>query len=302
MNPPLAEKPLGIARGVIVVGSTTVDRNEIETERFVKLGGVTTYAGLAYRRLGVATWVATRMAPADTPLLAFLKKEGVSLLVEDSPATTHFVNRVADGRRTQEMPAAAGPVRARHVRKALANADCVHLGPLHPRDLDPLVFPLLKKSRTLVVLDAQGYVRRVTRGRVIPAVSTQLGPALAAADIVKTNRAELETILRFHNRPLRQIIADYGICEWLVTNGPEGGFITDRLGAEHRYGAVPAPRGGDPTGAGDVFLAAYIAARFASRLPVAAACDSAARLAAEHLAGRFILHSELDLSGFIQIP
>ena len=207
-----------------------------------------------------------------------------------------------DGRRTQEMPAAADPVRAPQVLKALDQADCVHLGPLHPQDIDPGVFPILKGSGALVVLDAQGYARGVEHGCVVPAVSEHLGPALEAADIVKTNQGELETIRRFHGRSLPQLITDFGIREWVVTCGPDGGRVVDAQGHEHRYKAAPAPRRVDPTGAGDVFLAAYVAARFAERVPVAAACESAARLASEQLAGRFIPLAALDLAGDCHIP
>ena len=78
MNAFPADKPLAITRGVVVVGSTTVDLNEIEAERFIKLGGVTTYAGITYRRLGAATWVVTNVAPTDKALLAALKQEGLA--------------------------------------------------------------------------------------------------------------------------------------------------------------------------------------------------------------------------------
>jgi sugar/nucleoside kinase (ribokinase family) len=295
VNPAAPEKPLSIARGVAVVGSTTIDRNEIGAERFVKLGGVTTYAGITYRRLGIATWVVSSVAPADRPLLAALQREGIRLLVDDSPATTRFVNQVAGGRRTQAMPSSAEPVRVPRLREALEQTDCVHLGPLHPRDIDPGIFPILKGLGALVVLDAQGYTRTVTEGEVAPGVSEHLGPALETAHVVKTNRGELEAIERFYARPLPRLMADFGLREWVVTRGPDGGSVTDGSGAEHPYRAVTAHRRSDPTGAGDVFLAAYVAARFAEGRPIAAACASAARLASEQLAGRFIPHGVLDL-------
>ena len=56
----------GIIRSVAVVGSTTIDRNVIGDRTFFKLGGVTVYAGITYRRHGLTTWVVSNVAPAAT--------------------------------------------------------------------------------------------------------------------------------------------------------------------------------------------------------------------------------------------
>jgi sugar/nucleoside kinase (ribokinase family) len=58
----------------------------------------------------------------------------------------------------------------------------------------------------------------------------------------------------------------------------------------------------DPTGAGDVFFAAYTAARFLQRRTAAAASRHAARLSAEHIAGRYIPAERLDLSRRLPDP
>ena len=302
MKRPPAENPPAILRGVAVAGATTIDRNEVNAARFVKLGGVTTYAGLTYRRLGLETWVVSRVAAPDRPLLEVLQRQGIRLVVEESTATTSFVNRVSGGRRTQEMPAAAEPVGADRFQEVLGRVDCVHLGPLHPRDIDLRAISLVMDSGLLVVLDAQGYTRALDRGRVVPRVSEHLSAALEAAHVVKTGQAELEAILRGTGLALARLMADFKIREWVVTRGPRGGWVVDDQGAEHRYEAAAAPRPADPTGAGDVFLAAYVASRFAKRRSMAAACTSAARRAAELLAGRLIPPAWLDLTGRLDIP
>ena len=51
----------------------------------------------------------------------------------------------------------------------------------------------------------------------------------------------------------------------------------------------------DPTGAGDVFFAAYITSRFSNKLPVQEACRYAARIAAQQVEGDYIKINQLGL-------
>ena len=61
-----------------------------------------------------------------------------------------------------------------------------------------------------------------------------------------------------------------------------------RNGIKHFYQAPKIESPSDPTGAGDVFFAAYIAARYADKKDIADACRYAARIAARQVAGKYI--------------
>ncbi|MCU0559992.1 MAG: PfkB family carbohydrate kinase [Desulfobacterales bacterium] len=276
---------LRIERGVAVVGSTTVDRNIVGGVSRLALGGVTTYAGLAYRRRGLPTWVVTRIAACQRPLLARLAAAGIRLNVAASSRSTRFINRLTGNRRTQQMPCRAAPIRWAQVEQVLERVDAVHLGPLHPLDIERRVFELLRGRPLLVVADLQGLARRVASGRVLAGAADALPAALAAADVVKTDADELEPVLAALGRDLPGLMERFAIREWVVTDGDRGGRVFLRGGRRHAYACAPAASGGDPTGAGDVFLAAYAAARFAAGRAVGPACVQAAAEAALHVAG-----------------
>jgi sugar/nucleoside kinase (ribokinase family) len=295
MPAPPPRRPTGIYRGVAVVGSTTIDRNVIDGRSFCKLGGATTYAGITYRRHGVPTRVVTNVAAADRPIIERMQREGVEVACGASAATTRFVNRVEGGVRSQHMPAWASPITAEQARVALQSASCVHLAPLHPADIDPSVIDMLHGSRLRVVLDAQGYVRRIARGRRVAAhVCNALASALRAAHVVKTDFHELNTILNSYGSTLLEAIQEFQIAEWIVTRGERGGFIQDVGGTLYPYDALAAEPLVDPTGAGDVFLAAYTAVRVFGRKPIGDAARHAARTAAAHAAGRYVRPARLN--------
>lgn len=283
-----------MARGVAVVGSTTIDRNTSRGAGLLKLGGVTTYAGLAYRRHGLPTWVVTRIAAAHRPLLARLDAAGIRVHAAASEHTTHFINHVSGNQRRQQIPFCAAPIRWAQVREVLDQVDCVHLGPLHPEDIEREVFVLLRDVPILVVADLQGLARRTAFGRVVAGASPALPSALAAADVVKTDADELATVLAALGGGVTGLMRKFGIREWVVTDRDRGGLVFGPDGQRHTY-AAPAAAGGDPTGAGDVFLAAYTAARFSEGLGIAPACTQAASAAACHVAGGYLPEKALAL-------
>lgn len=277
-----------IQRGVAVVGSTTIDRNIIGRSAHLKIGGVTTYAGLTYRRHGLPTWVVSNVAHPETWVLDRLSSEGIQVSAGPTEFTTRFVNRVHGGRRRQHAPSLAAPVNDRQLAAIETGVDCIHLGPLHPQDIEAPVFARLHASRALVVLDVQGLVRRISGGRVAAAVSEHLAAALRAAFLVKSDEDELRLILATLGTRVEELMARCQIAEWVVTSGFRGGCIYSRNQEAYRYSSEPASGVIDPTGAGDVFLAAYTVARFRDCRTVAGASRYAAKLASSHVAGRYL--------------
>lgn len=281
-------KHAAIQRGVAVVGSTTIDRNVIGRATFMKIGGVTTYAGLTYRSHGLPTWVVSRVAHAETWILKRLAAEGIH--VADSPAetTTRFVNRVRNGRRHQVITSIAPSVDYSQLAAVEPQVDCIHLGPLHPKDIDESVFVRLGESRALVVLDVQGLVRRISGGRVATAVSEHLDAALRAAFLVKSDEDELRLILKTFGTRVEDLMTRFEIAEWVVTSGFNGGRVYSGSARAYRYSSDPVSHVVDSTGAGDVFLAAYTVARFRNHKTVARASRYAAKLAANHVSGQYL--------------
>ncbi len=277
-----------LTAGVAVLGSTTIDRNLIGRATHFKIGGVTAYAGLTYRRHGLPTRVITNVAPADVSILDRLTREGARVETGASASTTRFVNCVdSDGRR-QEAPSVAAPVNVEQLAAWAGKVDLVHLGPLHPEDIDARVFARLAEARSAIALDVQGLVRKISAGRVEAAVSEHLAAALAAAGIVKSDEAELRLVLEAYGTGVEEVMHRFGVAEWVVTAGAHGGSIHTRGRGPQFYSAAPASPAVDPTGAGDVFFAAYLVGRLRDRKPAAEAARAAAACAAEQVAGRYL--------------
>lgn len=271
---------------VVVAGSVTIDENIVSGRRVFKLGGVPVYAGLAYAREGLRATVVANAAPRDVPRFETLFAERIFAHVGRSEATTRFVNRVTGKRRTQRAPALARAVAWHEMDAALREAAWVHLGPLHPGDIDPEVYERLDRRRP-VVLDLQGLVRRVRRDRVEPFPSALLARALEGAAIVKSSEDEREIVLNALGGPIERLLEHLGIQEWVTTAGARGGCVHVRGGFAASYPPEHAEPI-DPTGAGDVFLAAYAAARLAQKSPPGTAARHAAAVAARQISGRHI--------------
>ncbi len=279
----------------VVLGSVTIDRIVHEGRAVEKVGGVVTYAGLTYRRHGLPVTVVTNVAAADADVLGVLERHGLACVHGPSEATTRFVNRVAGDERRQEMPVAAAPIPAALARPALDGARLVHLGPLHPHDFASDLLPLVAAHDADAALDVQGYTRRAVRGVIERHVDPGVTEALACAAFVKADPDELAAVLAALGLDLPSLMTRFDLREVVVTEGRKGGCVYERSGRRIPYTAAPVARVVDPTGAGDVFFAAYLAARLRERRSIPEACARAAETATRHVAGAYLPDDELRL-------
>ena len=278
-----------------VIGSVTIDRNVRGVHTSVRLGGVVAYAGLTFRRHGLATTAVTNVARSDGRLLDLLRNHGIEFVVGETATTTRFVNRLEGDARRQEMPAQASPIMAKQALAILDAADHIHLGPLHPGDLGPDLYPLVGKSRATVSLDIQGCVRQIVGGRVIEKASDILSDALHSSDYVKADRGEYDLMLDALEMDVAALMDEFSLREVLVTQGMDGGFVVERSGNVTPYAAVQVLTAADSTGAGDVFMAAYLIFRLHERRTVAESSRYAAEVAARQVAGTYITEADLRI-------
>ena len=87
----------------------------------------------------------------------------------------------------------------------------------------------------------------------------------------------------------------FKIEESVVTLGENGGFVQTQHGEIIEYTADTVNSPIDPTGAGDVFFAAYIVSRFSNQIQIPDACRYAARIAAHQIEGKYITADQLGL-------
>ena len=281
---------------IAVVGSTTVDKIVGQNLSFLKIGGVTTYSGITYARHGIDTLAASNIAGQDQEIQARLQKENIAVFNGRTEHTTHFVNHINSGGRRQRLPRKAQPISYTQIANILKSARAVHLGPLHPADIDIEAINLLNDPDLNVILDVQGYVRSVRDQIVYPIVSKKLSDALMTAHIIKANKAEYHAILDFYQVDLIELMSRFNIEEFIVTLRESGGFVQKRSGDKIHYAADKIRSIEDPTGAGDVFLAAYIVGRFFQQKNISEACAYAANLVAQQIAGNYIEKNTLLLA------
>lgn len=283
-------------KGVAVIGSTTIDENLTPAGRWRKIGGVTAYSGITYCRHGIATTVVSNIAANDKDIITGLQKEKITVYSGRTRHTTHFINRVTQNERRQKIPLKSEPIKAAHLERIIKGVSCIHLGPLHPGDIDPGAIEMFKLSKLPVVLDVQGYTRQIKGADISTAVSQRLTSVLKIARIIKSNKLELGAILNFFKLDIGRLIKTYNIAECVVTGGKKGGYVQDRKGNIHSYKAPQLESVTDPTGAGDVFLAAYLAVRFLNLESIAEACTYAAKLSARQVSGKYITGDVLELT------
>ncbi len=209
------------------------------------IGGTVTYAALTARSLGLSVAVLTS-APDELDLSVHLP--GVDLHVVDAPDATTFENIYEGQHRQQYLHATAAPLRATHLPPDWKNSSIVLLGPVAGElGLDwPSEF-----SSGLVGVTPQGWMRQWdSSGRV----TTR--PWLAAQEVLCD-----VGVLVFSEEDVggdSALIQRYAEMASIavVTRGCNGATVFHK-GASRQFPAYRV-RAMDPTGAGDVFAAAFL--------------------------------------------
>jgi 1D-myo-inositol 3-kinase len=239
----------------LTIGHITRD---ILPDNTFSLGGTVTFAALTAYRLGL---VAAIITCAGDELLADLpaRLPEIGLAIRTSPATTSFVNTYHEGFRTQYLQARADQLQLEDVPETWRKASIVLFGPLD-QELSPAFvrfFP--RHSGSIIAATPQGWLRRWDKdGRVWPAPWTAAGEILPLLDILILSHDDL---LPFANG--NRTDADAMLSHWsmqlplLVATDGRHGTTLFQHGIAERFPAYPAHEV-DPTGAGDVFAAAFL--------------------------------------------
>ena len=223
------------------------------------VGGTVTFASLAARNLGMQTAVVTRASP-DLDFAPLY--QGIEVLRLPSPVTTTFQNLYsADGTRTQFLRAVAGKIKTEDIPPAWRETKIVLLGPL-AGELEGSIVEIFPRS--LIGVTPQGWMRCWDEdGRVFPKPWDGAAEVLNYAKVVVFSEKDVqgdENIIQAYARMAEILV---------VTHGPGGATVYHR-GEARRLPAFETVEI-DPTGAGDVFAAAYLIELERSGDPYAAA-------------------------------
>ncbi len=245
----------------LVVGALSRDLlTSSDGSKQFRSGGGVHHGGITLARLGSSVRVLTRVHPEDeADLPAPLRAEGAEVLALASAATTTYVNHYGDHTDRHELRASSDPITAGDVPPSWRELDLVQLSPMHQNDIAAETAAGL---HGLKGLDVQGLLRGpgLEGMRALPCF-------LDNVDVVQVSETDLADLLG--EQSLGHFAQRFKLKEMIVTRGSRGATLLTQQGTTE----IPARKveGGDPVGAGDVFLAAYLFLRVRGRGPIDAA-------------------------------
>lgn len=236
-----------------------------------RLGGTATYAALTARRLGERVAIVTSASPKLDlrPLLS----ADIQISLQPSNHNTTFENHYLGRQRWQQLHSRASTLSPAAVPGAWRKADIVLLGPI-AQEVPPDLADLFPDS--LLGVSAQGWLRAWDRQGMVhgtPIAHPERSFSNVHVAIVSDEDLAFDPSLA---NAYSQLVPVF-----IVTRG-EGGATVYVHGQAHQTSAFSA-KTVDPTGAGDVFAAAYLIALHQTGDPLRSAtfAHSAASFAVE---------------------
>jgi sugar/nucleoside kinase (ribokinase family) len=221
-------------------------------------GGCPSFAARALRMLDREGQILTRYGEADSALFEpFLATLGMPLTVLPAEATTAFGFRYDGEQRTMTVDAIGQAWSAEDARSLAGSVGFVHVAPLLRSDFPPEALAALAADGRTLSYDGQGLVRVPEVGPM--RVDRSFDPrVLDSISILKL--AEDEASVVAGGEFSQADASALGVAEILVTRGSRGCTVYTRDGGEDVPAAWPV-LGVQTTGAGDVFMVAYMAGR-----------------------------------------
>lgn len=243
---------------VVHVGSASRDLTE-DDPRGWRLGGGATYAALTTARLGLRTAavVGVDAAAASASEIDLLRAAGVELQLVELREGPVFRNRETPAGRVQSWPVHGRPLPIPELAPSWWTARAWSLVPV-ASELDDAWARAVPRD-AFVSLGWQGLLRRRGPDELTRRTAPARSALLDQARLVGVSRHDLPDDV-----PFEAVIGFLRAGARLaLTDGHRGGRLIDvQAGGRTRsvaWAAVPPSHEVDPTGAGDVFLAAFLA-------------------------------------------
>jgi sugar/nucleoside kinase (ribokinase family) len=258
---------------ICIIGSFSLDTITVPTQNkpFCSLGGATTYTSLAAKTFEELVTVVSRVG-GDLPeaYLQELHEKNVNLYVKRYPqeTTTHFdlCYNKDFSERTLKLTCKGHPIKLDDIPSGL-QAKTIHVAPI-AGEINYEIMHQLKKCCNNLSLDPQGFLRKIDeKGNVTPKLQADKH-ILDLVDTCKASQGEIFILTgQTELKEAIRTVHDTGVKTVIVTMGAKGSLLSTE-GTQH---IIPACRPTvlmDPTGAGDVFIGAFLAEQLKSKEPL----------------------------------
>ena len=254
----------------LVVGAASRDL-VIDDPRGWRLGGAVCYASLALARFGFEAWAVVGADREATGVheLDLVRSAGVNVATADLASgpvfdnVEHVLHSTAD-----RIPLTALP------RRWTSGFDALLFAPVAAELGDEWAGLATGDAGPVVGLGWQGLIRQLSAGHLVRPAAPTSSTLVRSADLVVLSSEDVVPGTRPED--LVALLDPAARLAW--TEGSSGGVVLGRIGPDgrivtSRYPAIPSTSVVDPNGAGDVFLAAWLAATI--RPSIAAPYDPA---------------------------
>ena len=229
-----------------VISHCTIDTIEINDSKYVVPGGPACYCSLTARILKFDVRLHTKFG-SDFPLVDYLIEQ--KIVFENALSTkqtTQFTLNLVNSERELFLQNKCDPI-----SNITLDADSVIISPLFD-EISVELFEKIKNDASFVLLDPQGFLRRVNSENKIYLEQTDLN--LSGISAIKVNSDELRSLTNNSNLDGIKILQKKGIDNVILTDKQNISLLS-----ENKIYSITLPDIvlNDTTGIGDIFSSAF---------------------------------------------
>lgn len=249
---------------LVIVGHFSKDIIITPEIRIEAMGGVPAYS-LFLTKWNIKIGIVSKCGPDFLARYGERIRKAGPVLATSGDKTTEFVTKYnQDGSRTQQVATMAELIQVKDFPESFHKAKAVHFGPII-NEIDTELIHNVHSTGAFVSLDPQGFCRRLERKKVIHTLWKEASEVLPSVRLLKMTEKELKLVAPSCQEQGDAIkwIMDHGTKIVIVTRGARGANIF----TEEEEISIPAlPTSAiDTTGAGDVFVLAFLGSFLKSR-------------------------------------
>ncbi|MCW4000549.1 MAG: carbohydrate kinase family protein [Candidatus Bathyarchaeota archaeon] len=257
----MAAQPSDLA----VVGHFSVDTLVLPTRKapFTVLGGAAAYTAFAAKHLDASASVISRVGSGfPQAYLWWLQQEGIDVSAvtfhpEEATTAYELTYGVDFAERTLKLKSKGAPLNAEDIPRGF-RAKAIHLAPI-ANEISLEVAMQLKACADTLCLDPQGMTRCFDEQGNVHDGAMVDNEIFGLINIFKSSQNEIFTLTgESELKPAIRVLHDIGVETVIVTMGAKGSVLS-LGGAQYNVAACPSQVVVDPTGAGDVFIGAFLA-------------------------------------------